>query len=118
MDLPLDRNGRRSAPKISRADPIAERLERNPQHVGGSGLCECLGLLSPAPASGVLALLRRDARTPIRLFRAGAFLRINLCRLLLYCGLAGKLEMPSMRPGIFPSGLLSQPPVWRALFSL
>jgi hypothetical protein len=77
-----------------------------------------MDLLPAAAARGVLSLLRLDARNPIRLFCARVFLRVNLCGVLFYRRLAGKLEMPSMRAGVFPSSVLSQSPVWRALFPL
>jgi hypothetical protein len=86
--------------------------------MGGPGVCTCMGLLPPPAARGVLSLPRLDARNPIRHFCTWVFLRANLCRILFYRRLACKLEMPSMRAGVFPSSVLSQSPVWRALFSL
>ena len=77
-----------------------------------------MDLLPAAAARGVLSLLRLDARNTIRLFCARSLLRTNLYRVLFYCRLAGKLEMPSVRTGVFPSGILSQSPVRRALFPL
>ena len=86
--------------------------------MGGFGVCERLGLLSEASAGGTLSFHRFHVRNPIRPFRTGIFLCFNLRRLLFRCRLAGKLEMPSMRRGVFPGGLLSQPSVWWTLFSL
>ncbi len=86
--------------------------------MGGLGVCQCLGFVSTAAACCFLSLLRFNVGNPIRLFRTGLFLRINICCLLLHRCLAGKLEMPSMRAGLFPGGSLSKPAVWRALFPL
>jgi hypothetical protein len=85
--------------------------------MGRSGVQECLDFLPPAPPGGFLSLFRRNARNPVRLFRSGVFLRLNLCLLLLHRRLAGQLEMPSMRSGIFPRRILSQP-LWRPMLPL
>ena len=85
--------------------------------MGRSSVCGRLDLVPPATSRGLLFLLRRHTRNSVRFFRSGIFLCLDLCHLLLPGRLAGKLEMPSMRPGLFPGGVLSQS-FWRPMFPL
>ena len=50
-------------------------------------------------------------------FVPGFFFALTFVALLLPGRLAGKLEVPSMRPGVFPGCILSQP-FWRPMFPL
>jgi hypothetical protein len=85
--------------------------------MGRSSVCGRLDFVPPATSRGLLFLLRRHTRNSVCLFRSGIFLCLDLCHVLLPGRLAGKLEVPSMRPGVLPGCILSQP-FWRPLFPL
>jgi hypothetical protein len=85
--------------------------------MGRSAVCKRLDFVPPTTPRRLLSLLRCHTRNPVRLFRSGVFLCLDLCHLLLPCRLAGKLEVPSMWAGIFPGCVLSQP-FWRPMFPL
>jgi hypothetical protein len=105
-------------PDISETEhELAEDFTQIPRSLDRSGVCECLGLLQAAPGCGVLSLFLCNAGDTIRAFCSGAFLCADFCNLLLRGRMVGKLEMSSMRAGVFPGCIFSQP-VWRALFPL
>jgi hypothetical protein len=85
--------------------------------MGRSAVCDRLDFVPPATPRGFLPLLRRHPRNPVLVFRSRILLCLDLCHLLLLGRLAGKLEVPTMRAGIFPGCVLSQS-FWRPMFPL